>query len=267
MKKHWLYKTLFILALLLLCTLGLIGLVHRCKDATYVSDTLNIQLEHIEDKAQQMEYWIATVQVQDMQQVQAAFANDTFPGKDKQFVSTIARQHDAILAINGAATGFNDVGIVIRNGIIYRDEVFDCAPLEMRQDGTLFIGEYGKRTASQMLEDGTVHTWDFSPDLIVDGKVANYAAQPWFSTDRAPRTLIGQRTPYEYIIIVADGRRPNCPGMTYQEAVDIYQALGCTWAYALDGGGSTTLYFKGKVVNHPSRFIQRPYSDILYFVE
>ena len=44
--------------------------------------------------------------------------------------------------------------------------------------------------------------------------------------------------------------------------------LGCTEAYNLDGGGSTTMYFNGQVVNQPTTngntIKERAVSDIVY---
>ena len=40
---------------------------------------------------------------------------------------------------------------------------------------------------------------------------------------------------------------------------------GCTYAYNLDGGGSATLYFNGKVMNKLIGNTQRPCADFLYF--
>jgi exopolysaccharide biosynthesis protein len=46
------------------------------------------------------------------------------------------------------------------------------------------------------------------------------------------------------------------------------QDLGCSEAYNLDGGGSTTMYFNGQVINNPTttgRSIkERSVSDIIY---
>lgn len=244
---------------------------HYFEDASgnlfYQSDTLSVKLEHFTQTAPNLDYWLGTIQITDTTQIKSAFAYDTFSNTRKQWVSTMAKNNDAVLAINGSATGFSEKGIVIRNGIVYRDEVFDCAPLEIRNDGSLFIGDYAKRTVRQMLADGTLHTFDFCPDLIVDGEISNFTYYDWFHTDRAPRTAIGQIRPYEYIILVVDGRSERSIGMSFQDLADIFLRLGCKWAYALDGGGSTTLYFNKQVLNRPSQIIQRPYSDILYFTD
>jgi len=43
--------------------------------------------------------------------------------------------------------------------------------------------------------------------------------------------------------------------------------LGATTAYNLDGGGSSTMYFNGVVVNQPSNGGERGTSDILYVAQ
>ena len=46
------------------------------------------------------------------------------------------------------------------------------------------------------------------------------------------------------------------------------QEYGCTTAYNLDGGGSSTMYFNGQVINNPTTngktFKEREVSDIVY---
>ena len=43
----------------------------------------------------------------------------------------------------------------------------------------------------------------------------------------------------------------NITGLTIPELTDFMDTLGCIWALNLDGGGSSTLYYQGKVLNHP----------------
>ena len=53
--------------------------------------------------------------------------------------------------------------------------------------------------------------------------------------------------------------------MTLDEFTGMFQQLGCTEAYNLDGGGSSTMYFLGHVVNNPlGRNKERGTSDILF---
>jgi exopolysaccharide biosynthesis protein len=65
--------------------------------------------------------------------------------------------------------------------------------------------------------------------------------------------------------VVVDGRDTGYSrGVTLPELADIMQALGAQTAYNLDGGGSSTMYFQGEVVNRPSNGGERGVSDILF---
>ena len=56
--------------------------------------------------------------------------------------------------------------------------------------------------------------------------------------------------------------------MTLTELAEIFQGLGATAAYNLDGGGSSTMYFAGELVNDPlGKNQERGTSDILYIAE
>ncbi len=55
-----------------------------------------------------------------------------------------------------------------------------------------------------------------------------------------------------YIFLVSDGRTSESEGLTLYELAEVMKDLGCTQAYNMDGGGSTTMYFNGQVVNNPT---------------
>lgn len=81
-----------------------------------------------------------------------------------------------------------------------------------------------------------------------------------------PRTAIGQISPTKYVVVVADGKRfYYSVGFTPTELQNIFIEKGCKYAYNLDGGGSTSLYFNGRLINEPSDGEERPVADILYF--
>jgi len=72
--------------------------------------------------------------------------------------------------------------------------------------------------------------------------------------------------PLHYVLLVVDGRRPDySEGMSLPELQDLFLDLGVQTAFNLDGGGSTTLYFSGEIINTPSDRRERSVSDILYF--
>lgn len=83
-----------------------------------------------------------------------------------------------------------------------------------------------------------------------------------------PRTAIGIIDALHYVFVVSDGRTSESEGLSLYELAAFMQSLGADIAYNLDGGGSSTMYFNGEVVNNPTtngRSIkERSVSDIVY---
>ena len=100
-----------------------------------------------------------------------------------------------------------------------------------------------------------------SPDLrdvrtaISGGPVLIHRGRPQSFSEpqpRHPRTAIGWNETH-YILLVVDGRQKDLSiGMTLPELADYMLRLGCTEAMNLDGGGSSTFWLNGRVMNNPS---------------
>ena len=57
----------------------------------------------------------------------------------------------------------------------------------------------------------------------------------------------------KFLMMTVDGRQPGVSvGMSLQELAEYLFSLGAVDAMNLDGGGSTTMFLDGKVVNTPS---------------
>jgi exopolysaccharide biosynthesis protein len=70
-----------------------------------------------------------------------------------------------------------------------------------------------------------------------------------------------------YIVIVSDGRTSESAGLSLLELAQLFADRGCTVAYNLDGGGSSTMWFNGRIVNNPTdgrTYGERSVSDIVY---
>ncbi|MDK0553179.1 phosphodiester glycosidase family protein [Clostridium perfringens] len=232
----------------------------------YKSNTMSINILPIKKTKPNINMWEVNIKLSSGNQIKSAFADDKFNLRNREKTSDIAKRHNAILAINGAAAGFNKSSYVIRDGIIYRDTRLDCAPLVIQKDGDFRIYD-DDLSGEELVERGAMHTYDFGPDLIRGGEIVDYG-NTWYKEGLAPRTVIGQKGPLEYVILVVDGRSEESVGMSlYDTAVEL-KDRGCYWGYNLDGGGSTTLYFNGEVLNTPSDWNgERKISDILYFVD
>ncbi len=94
------------------------------------------------------------------------------------------------------------------------------------------------------------------PRLLRGGKPVPSEAKAFpenFYGSRHPRTAAGVRADGTIVLAVVDGRRPRVGvGMTIAELAALMAELGCVDAVNLDGGGSTAMVVKGKVINSPS---------------
>ena len=97
------------------------------------------------------------------------------------------------------------------------------------------------------------HIISGGPYLVKGGEVyVDMTAQKLASIGgRNPRTAIGYTKDNHLIMLTADGREGSSVGLTLMELASLMKELGCVYAMNLDGGGSTVMYVKGKVVNRP----------------
>ena len=106
------------------------------------------------------------------------------------------------------------------------------------------------------------------PVLVRDGKPV-YRANEAFTVSqiapRHPRTAIGQLADGRILMVVVDGRQPGYSvGMTTFEMALTMARLGAVRAMQLDGGGSSTIAFQGKVLNRPSDGFPRAVAEGLF---
>ena len=218
-------------------------------------------------------YFVADVVLTDATQLSSAFAKDSFGTNIIEYTSQIAANNDAVFAINGDYYGFRSDGIVIRNGVIYRDDGARIG-LAFYRDGTLQIYDETQTTAQELLDAGVWNTLSFGPALLQNSVIADNLTNVEIDTNfgnhsiqgENPRTGIGIIAPNHFVFVVVDGRSPGYSrGVTLTEFAQIFKDLGCTDAYNIDGGGSSTMYFMGRVVNNPlGKNRERGTSDILY---
>jgi exopolysaccharide biosynthesis protein len=84
--------------------------------------------------------------------------------------------------------------------------------------------------------------------------------------ERHPRTAIGWNADY-YFLMEVDGRQRHLSaGMTLDELTDFMADLGCENLMNLDGGGSATLWYLGKVRNSPCDGHEREIANSLVVV-
>ncbi|MFK0002432.1 phosphodiester glycosidase family protein [Paenarthrobacter sp. NPDC090520] len=221
-------------------------------------------------------YYVADVVLSDATTLKSAFAQDTFGENITENTSDIAADNNAIFAINGDYYGFRDTGIVIRNGVVYRDEGARQG-LAFYKDGTVKVYDETTTTAEQLVADGVWNTLSFGPSLLDNGEIASGIEDVEVDTNfgnhsiqgEQPRTAVGVIDENHLVFVVVDGRSPGySAGVTMTGLAQIMKDLGATTAYNIDGGGSSTMYFNGSLVNNPlGENKERGTSDILYIAQ
>lgn len=248
-------------------------------DASFTADgytssttTISVRSDSSGSGSDTLTWYVADVEVSEATLVRAAFAQGQFGQNITEVPSTIAAAHDAVLAINGDYYGFRDTGIVIRNGVIYRDEPAREG-MVLFTDGSAEVYDETGTSAEELLAAGAWNTLSFGPTVLADGQVPAGIEDVEIDTNignhsiqgEQPRTAVGIIAENHLVLLVVDGRDEGYSrGATLPELGMILADLGCTTGYNLDGGGSSVMIVDGEVVNRPSHGGERATSDILY---
>ena len=239
-------------------------------DSSYKDDNISINLT--ETTVNNTQVYIADVTVSSSDYLKTAFAQNVYGTNVTAKTSETATDNNAILAVNGDYYGANSTGYVIRNGVVYRDTVRENSSngdLAIYKDGSFKIIYEDQISADQLVKDGVVNLLAFGPALVENGEIAvgtnEEVGQAMASN---PRTAIGIIDENHYIIVVSDGRTSESKGLSLYQMAEVMKSYGVKTAYNLDGGGSSTLYFNGQVINKPTtggnKISERAVSDIVY---
>ncbi|RSI08644.1 phosphodiester glycosidase family protein [Streptococcus sanguinis] len=239
-------------------------------DTSYSDDNISVTLT--EKTVSNTQVYIANVTVSSSEYLKTAFAQNTYGNNVTAKTSETAASNNAILAVNGDYYGANTTGYVIRNGIVYRDTVHEDSSngdLAIYKDGSFKIIYEDQVSANQLVKEGVVNLLAFGPSLVENGEiVVDTNSEVGQSMSSNPRTAIGIIDENHYIIIVSDGRTSESEGLSLYQMAEIMKSYGVKTAYNLDGGGSSTLYFNGQVINKPTTngntISERSVSDIVY---
>ena len=239
-------------------------------DTSYSDDNISVTLT--KKTVSNTQVYIADVTVSSSEYLKTAFAQNTYGNNVTAKTSETAANNNAILAVNGDYYGANTTGYVIRNGVVYRDTVREDSSngdLAIYKDGSFKIIYEDQVSADQLVKDGVVNLLAFGPSLVENGEiVVDTNSEVGQSMSSNPRTAIGIIDENHYIIIVSDGRTSESEGRSLYQMAEIMKSYGVKTAYNLDGGGSSTLYFNGQVINKPTTngntISERSVSDIVY---
>lgn len=174
----------------------------------------------------------------------------------------------AIFAVNGDYSSKNLNYPVARSGKVWNNKNCWVPAVYSRSNGKLMSawetggtpGIAGQDLATLVSEGKVSDTFSFGPPILSGGSITVGG-----DTSRAQRTFIGTNgAPGDIWVVVSEGRYTDgkSAGLTYRQCAQFLQNKGCTFGVPLDGGGSSTMIFKGKVLTATS---QRAVVDFVYF--
>lgn len=233
------------------------------KTATsYRSPRINISVQKFANGS--LAYSVADVYVSSLKYFRTAFATGSYGLGLTDSVLDIANRSRAVLGMSGDYYGIRDKGIVIRNGVLYRDVPYQDV-LILNNDGSMQTFAAETFDINAVLQRGAWQGWSFGPMLLSNGKpMTTFNSKVTLAN---PRGAVGYYEPGHYVFVLVDGRQPGySDGMTMAELSQLFYRLGCKVAYNLDGGESAVMTFQGAVFNQPYQD-GRNISDILCIVD
>lgn len=237
-------------------------------DSSYLDEHINIAITQYRRYGTTI--YVADVRISSAEYLKTALAKGSYGKNVTQKTSEIATSNNAILAINGDYYGVQEKGYVLKNGTVYRSSSSgNQEDLVIYGDGSFSIINENSTSTEQLLSDGATQILSFGPALVIDNSISVTSDEEVGKAMASnPRTAIGIIDKLHYLLVVSDGRTNESEGLTLYELAEFMQSLGADIAYNLDGGGSSTMYFNGEVVNNPTTngktIKERSVSDIVY---
>ncbi|MHA6482718.1 phosphodiester glycosidase family protein [Paenibacillus sp. strain BS8-2] len=169
------------------------------------------------------------------------------------------KEHQAAVGVN--AGGFADGGgkrYPLSNTIVdgkyvsgFEASYSDLFFVGMNDKNELIGGKYTSK--DQLDAKNPKFGASFVPVLLRGGAAQQIPLKWQISPKRAPRTVIANYKDDQLLILVTDGyNESGSSGATLSELQNLLKGYGAIDAYNLDGGGSSSLVFNGKLINKPS---------------
>lgn len=238
---------------------------------TFRSDQVEIKL--FDFKEGNYRGYAAKVKLFDPRAIKVVLAKDTLGAKET--TSEAVERTGAVFGVNGG--GFyatfqqgEKITLPIGNTVIRGKLVNGFIPSHddltfsgWNKQGDLVGGIFTEK--EELLKQRPWYGVTFVPQLLQDGQPLPIPEQ--WQRERHPRTIMGQYANGDLLFIVIDGRQPGWSrGVTLEGMQVKLLELGVIDAYNLDGGGSSTFVYMGKVLNRPSDGEERPVAtNILVF--
>lgn len=244
----------------------------------YIIDEITVGKHHHE--ASNTDFYLAHIPHTDKEgniiKLKRGFAHDVESSdvKADETVRSFANRHKATLCFNAGVFNVENltpVGVIVHNGVLMSSQgnpTVNNEVLGIKDDNTLVPYKYNVESAT-IIGSGCKESVVAFNHLLIDGVRQTINIEDDY---RYQWNILAQNTTTkDFYLFVCDGKGINgTEGMTIPEALDIIEELGCDYAFRLDQGGSTSLIYKGEMINVKSDdngYTEREVGDFLYFAK
>lgn len=238
---------------------------------SYRSPQVSIHIDTREygEGEQKSVYYVADIYVASLDNFRTYTANNELEYWSTQDAMEMDADSHAILAISGDFYSYQPKGFLMRNGELYMSDQTYCDLCVLYENGVMAAYGRADYVVQDILDQGIVQAWNFGPSLLDE----NGHVKPDYEVSTAvsypnPRSAVGYYEPGHYCFVVVDGRQDGySKGMTVPELARVFEELGCTVAYNLDGGGSALMTFLHERYSRQSNGAGRDLGDMLIVTE
>ncbi len=226
---------------------------------SFISENTHVTITKVEttvERAYQNEmhtypliYYVADIYITNVEQFATAFPKGEYMQGATGSTMFQVRDNNGIIGVNGDNYGSRSLGLVIRNGVLYRQDLFEGDVMVLYYDGTMEPIFYNDVDINAIVAKGPYQAWSFGPVLVKDGQMVSDSTLPDYIRGDNPRTAIGYYEPGHYCMIVVEGRSDDSVGADIMELAQIFYDLGCESAYNMDGGATSAMVYNDEYVN------------------
>ena len=238
----------------------------------YEDESLTVTVERV--KVGDSTFNVARIKIAHPSQLRTGLANEK--GTKNNKISTMAKNHNAVLAIGGDFFADAKNGYIVRQYKEFRKSpksVYDMLLVDNNGDFHIVLRSDAEELKALLTSETLTfpNIFNFGPALVKDGVLLE---NPQYYVDNGnkyntrstsePRCAIGQLGEREYMFVVVDGRRKDSDGCSTHALGQWMFEQGCVQAYNLDGGNSALMWFGGENYSDETTKNERAVSDFIY---
>ena len=238
----------------------------------YEDESLTVTVERV--KVGDSTFNVARIKIAHPSQLRTGLANEK--GTKNNKISTMAKNHNAVLAIGGDFFADAKNGYIVRQYKEFRKSpksVYDMLLVDNNGDFHIVLRSDAEELKALLTSETLTfpNIFNFGPALVKDGVLLE---NPQYYVDNGnkyntrstsePRCAIGQLGEREYMFVGVDGRRKDSDGCSTYELGQWMFEQGCVQAYNLDGGNSALMWFGGENYSDKTTKNERAVSDFIY---